>query len=135
MKSPWLHVQMQILKAKIDLMSDCEKCCNLSVIRQKSKSQNECYNKAKHAKFCEKRTFLTPDKHTYVWVSGDKECSFFGKYGLLCFLVTLTLHDTKSLSWDLVKQGIMVIQYLDFSIYFSNKHLLLSMKYKTNGNT
>ena len=31
-----------------------------SAIRQKSKSQNECYKKVKHAKFCAQRTFLTP---------------------------------------------------------------------------
>ena len=31
-----------------------------SVIRQKGESQNECFKKTKHAKFSEKRTFLTP---------------------------------------------------------------------------
>ena len=31
-----------------------------SVIRQKGKSQNECFKKAKHAKISEKQTFLTP---------------------------------------------------------------------------
>ena len=31
-----------------------------SVIRQKGESQNGCYKKTKHAKFSEKRTFLTP---------------------------------------------------------------------------
>ena len=30
------------------------------VIRQKGKSQNECFKKTKHARFSEKRTFLTP---------------------------------------------------------------------------
>ena len=33
---------------------------NLSVIRQKGESQNVCSKKIKHAKFSEKRTFLTP---------------------------------------------------------------------------
>ena len=33
---------------------------NSSVIRQKGKSQNGCFKKTKHAKFSEKRTFLTP---------------------------------------------------------------------------
>ena len=33
---------------------------NSSVIRQKGESQNECFKKTKHAKFSEKRTFLTP---------------------------------------------------------------------------
>ena len=32
----------------------------LSVIRQKGESQNGCFKKTKHAKFSEKRTFLTP---------------------------------------------------------------------------
>ena len=32
------------------------------------------------AKFFEKPTFLTPDTHTYVCVSGRKKCYFFGKF-------------------------------------------------------
>ena len=32
--------------------------------------------------------FLPPGKHTYLCVSGGKKCSFFGKYGVLCFLET-----------------------------------------------
>ena len=35
--------------------------------------------------------FWLPDTHTYVCVSGGKKCSFFGKYGVLCFLVTHVL--------------------------------------------
>ena len=55
--------------------------------RQKTRSfqcesQNESNKKAKHAKFSEKRTFLTP--------RGEK-CSFFGEFGVLCFLVTPVL--------------------------------------------
>ena len=50
--------------------------------------QNGCYKKTKHAKFSEKRTFLPPDTHTYVCVSGGKKYSFFGKFGELCFLNT-----------------------------------------------
>ena len=33
---------------------------NLSVIKQKGKSENRCFKKTKHAKYSEKRTFLTP---------------------------------------------------------------------------
>ena len=33
---------------------------NASVIRQKGESQNGCFKNKKHAKFSEKRTFLTP---------------------------------------------------------------------------
>ena len=32
--------------------------------------------------------FLPPDTYTNVCVSGGKKCSFFGKFGLLCFLET-----------------------------------------------
>ena len=35
--------------------------------------------------------FLPPDRHTYVYVSGGKKCSFFGKFGVLCFRETLVL--------------------------------------------
>ena len=35
--------------------------------------------------------FLLPDTHTYVCVSGDKKCSCFGKFGVLCFLETIVL--------------------------------------------
>ena len=63
---------------------------NSSIIRQMGKSQNGLFKKTKQAKFSEKRTFLapSPDTHTYVCVSGGKKCSFFGKFGLLCFLET-----------------------------------------------
>ena len=47
--------------------------------------------KTKRAKFHEKQTFLTPDTHTHVCVSGSKKCSFFEKFGMLCFLVTSVL--------------------------------------------
>ena len=33
----------------------------------------------------QKRTFLTPCKHTFVCVSRGKKCSFFGKFGVLFF--------------------------------------------------
>ena len=32
--------------------------------------------------------FLPPDVYTYVWVSGGKNFSFFGKFGVLSFLET-----------------------------------------------
>ena len=35
--------------------------------------------------------FLPPDMHTYVCVSGGKKGSIFGKFGMLCFLVTSVL--------------------------------------------
>ena len=35
--------------------------------------------------------FFPPDTYTYVCVSGCKKCSFFGKFGMLCFLETPVL--------------------------------------------
>ena len=35
--------------------------------------------------------FLPLDRYTYVCVSGGKKCSFFGKFGVLCFLITSVL--------------------------------------------
>ena len=32
------------------------------------------------------RTYAYPDTHTYVCISGGKKCSYFGKFGELCFL-------------------------------------------------
>ena len=58
-----------------------------SVIRQKGESKNGCFKKIKRAKFFEKRTFLTP-WYAHVCVSGGKKCSYFGKFGVLCFLET-----------------------------------------------
>ena len=62
-------------------------------MRQKDKSQNGCYKKTKHehAKFSVKQTFLTTDTHTYVCVSEGKKHPLFGKFGVLCFLVTPVL--------------------------------------------
>ena len=59
-----------------------------SVIRQKGKSRNGCFKKTKHVKFSEKRSIVPPDTHSYVYVSGCKECSFSGKFDELCFLET-----------------------------------------------
>ena len=50
---------------------------NASVIKQKGESQNGCFKKIKHVKFSEKKElFLTPDRLTYVCVSGGMKCSF-----------------------------------------------------------
>ena len=58
-----------------------------TVIRQKGESRKGGYEKTKQAKFSKKVTFLTP---WYVHMRariGGKKCSFFGKFGVLCFLV------------------------------------------------
>ena len=41
--------------------------------------------------FLKHEHFSLPDTHTCVCVSGGKKCSFFGKFGVLCFLVTPVL--------------------------------------------
>ena len=71
-------------------------------IRQKGESQNGCCKKTKYAKFSKKKKqkkqtnkyFFPPDTHTQVWVLGIKNFSFFGKFGVLCFLVTPVLRFT-----------------------------------------
>ena len=60
-------------------------------IRQKGESQNGGNKKTKHAKFSEKWTFLIPwyaNAHVHIT---DKKCSFFGKFGALCFLTTINV--------------------------------------------
>ena len=64
-----------------------QKILTSTVIRQKCESQKKCFKKTKHTKFSEKRTLPL----TYVCVSGDKKCSFFGKFGVLCSLETAVL--------------------------------------------
>ena len=59
----------------------CAKIQNSSVIRQKDEYQNGCFKKTKHAKFSEKRTFLTP---WYAHVCLRKVSVRFGKFDVLC---------------------------------------------------
>ena len=48
-----------------------------------SKRSSPNYPKSDH--------FLPPDTNTYLCVSGGKKCSFFGKFGVLCFFETPVL--------------------------------------------
>ena len=41
--------------------------------------------------FLKNKHFLPPDTYMCVYVSGGKKCSFFGKFGVLCFLETPVL--------------------------------------------
>ena len=63
---------------------------NSLVIRQKDESQNGD-NKAKHAEFSEKRTFRTCAYQGDGGGGGGKKCLFFGKFGVVCFLVISVL--------------------------------------------
>ena len=60
-------------------------------MRQKGESQNGCFKSTEHAKSSEKRTFLHPwYAHVRELIRG-KKCSFFEKFGVLCFLETPVL--------------------------------------------
>ena len=59
-----------------------------SVISQRGKSRSGCYKKTKHAKFSKKPKFLaTWYAHVRVRMKGQ-QMLVFGKFGVLCFLVT-----------------------------------------------
>ena len=68
-----------------------------SARRQKGISRNEVNKKKKKKKkqsaqkFLKNRIFLTPEYAHVVRVSGGKKCSFFWKFGVLCFIVTYVL--------------------------------------------
>ena len=68
----WLVILAGCKDIGIKLELEARESKNSSVIRQKGESQNGCFKKTKHAKFSEK-------------------CSFFGKFGVLCFLETPVL--------------------------------------------
>ena len=62
----WIQIDVSCLrlhlKHNLDLHFDPhtqEMCIKPLVIRQKGESQNGCFNKTKHTKFCEERIFLT----------------------------------------------------------------------------
>ena len=48
----------------------------------------------KHSTQIFQKQFLLPDTQIDACVSGGKECKFFGKSGVLCFLVTIVLRFT-----------------------------------------
>ena len=91
-------------------------------IKVKGRVLKRMYTKTKHAKFSEKWTFLIPDTHACLWVSGGKKCLFFGKCGVLYILVTYVLrfslvlycrryihHCVKNLKFILVFQGFYLV--------------------------
>ena len=47
--------------------------------------------KKRASNFPKNEYFLPPDTHKYVCVSGGEKYSFFGKFGVLCFLITSLL--------------------------------------------
>ena len=82
-----------------------------SVLKQKDESQNGCYKKTKHTKFSENECVL-----------GGK-CLFFGKFGVLCFLVTsveFRLFASLSTSFFSIPES-------EFYLNFALRVVLLSM--------
>ena len=65
-----------------------------SVIRLNGVSQTGVSRKQSTVNFRKNEHFLPLDTHTYVCVSGSEKYSFFGKFGVLCFLETPVLRFT-----------------------------------------
>ena len=63
----------------------------MPVLRQKGEYRNGCYKETKHTEFSKNEYFLHPDTGMHTCVLRGKKCSFFGKFGGLCVLVTHVL--------------------------------------------
>ena len=87
---------------------------NWPVIRQKDESRNGCFKKTKHAKSFKKRTFLTPDTHTY-----DTHSIWYFLRNVCKCLITKNVYKTKMIKFNslLPKEGL-------FSLVISGKSLL-----------
>ena len=81
--------------------------------------------KTEHVKFSKN------DTHTYVWVSRGKECSFFWKFGELCFLLTPVLRYTLLpyyqqyvlvFAWCCVQYNKCFRNFSYFAIYFTSSY-------------
>ena len=73
---------------------------------------SSCYKKTKHAIFSEKRTFLNP--RTCVDQGVSKKCSFFEKFGVLCFLVTPVLKFALLPYYQRIQRNSLEIQVREF---------------------
>ena len=69
--------------------------------------------------------FLPPDTHTYMCVSGDKKCSFFGKLACFVFL--------KHPFWDspfcLISDEIWIVVYIKELFMEGDKHCFSLLMY------
>ena len=61
--------------------------------------KTEVTRKQSTPNFPENEHFLPPYTYTYLHVSGSKKCLFFGKLGVLCFLVTSILRFSCDMEW------------------------------------
>ena len=85
-----------------------------SVIMQKSESQNGCYKKNTQS-FPKNEYFLPPDTHMCLYVPGGRKCLFFGKFDVLCFLVTPLLR----FALLLYCRRVLVTSYLIYHLIFT----------------
>ena len=53
--------------------------------------KTEVIRKQSTPNFPKNKHFLPPDPHMFVYVLGGKKFLFFGKFGVLCFLVSFVL--------------------------------------------
>ena len=91
---------------------------NSLVIRQKGESQNGCFRKTRHAKFSEKRTFLTPwyarvhmkMEHWNLWII----------LGLcIIFIISCKCHCVKSVQYGVFFGPYFLVSGLNTEIYGS----------------
>ena len=64
--------------------------------KAKGRNSNWMFKENKARRISRKTNIPPPDAHTHVCVSGGKKCSFFGKFGMFCFL------ETPALKFDLL---------------------------------
>ena len=97
-----------------------------SAISHKCESENGGNKKTKHTKSSEKRTFLIPwyAYHTHVCVSMGRKCSFVGKFGVFCFLVTSFLRFAP----------LPYHRRIKYSVYLSSCSISLGLKWKVARN-
>ena len=65
--------------------------CKLQAKRKRANLEKGVTRKQSRSNFPKNEHFLPPDRHTGVFVSGGKKCSFFRKFDLLGLLVTPVL--------------------------------------------
>ena len=90
----WLLIDLQIYKywrRFLFLNPFMYNVENLSIIRQKYESLNGVTRKQSTPHFPKNEHFLPSNTHKCVCVLGGKKCWFFGKFDVLCFLVTPVL--------------------------------------------
>ena len=86
------------------------KCPPLKISKDKDKRANlktSVLRKQRAPKFPKNEHFLLPYTDTNVCISGCKRCSFFGKFGLLCFFETTVFRFALLLYYRLPKSQVL----------------------------